>query len=247
MTLAVMSISSSLLAQAPQRTAGASVTNAPGATAQSPVFIVKTIPLRHLSSAEAMKLLSPYSTTPGGGVYDVAGVRAVTIRETAAVWQQITPVLERYDREPESVSVGFVIIRADTSGRTDPSLAGLDLTLRNVLRFTGYQAVSRPAVQVLEGAMAVQSFVVDKQPLRVMCSVERVNNDTNPATAELHISLSRSDTSGARRAVPPELNILSTSLTIPEGHTVVVGSGSDGATSLILAVQWKKGPIGKKD
>src|SRR4051794_37813089 len=127
MTLAVMSISSSLLAQAPQRTAGASVTNAPGATAQSPVFIVKTIPLRHLSSAEAVKLLSPYSTTPGGGVYDVAGVRAVTIRETAAVWQQITPVLERYDREPESVSVGFVIIRADTSGRTDPSLAGLDL------------------------------------------------------------------------------------------------------------------------
>ena len=36
----------------------------------------------------------------------------------------------------------------------DPSLAGLDLTLRSVLRFTGYQAVSRPAVQVLDGETA---------------------------------------------------------------------------------------------
>lgn len=221
--------------------------NVSDGSAMQPTFVVKTIPLRHLTSAEAVKLLSPYSTTPGGGVYDVPGVRAVTIRETAAVWLQITPVLERYDREPESVSVGFIIIRADTSGRTDPSLAGLDLTLRSVLRFTGYQAVSRPAVQVLEGEMSMQSFVVGQQPLRVVCTVERVNSDANPATAQLRVSLSRSDTSTARRATPPDLNIVSTSLTIPEGHTVVVGSGSDGASSLILAVQWKKGQIGKKE
>ena len=45
-------------------------------------FVVRTIPLHRLSSAEAVKLLTPYIQSPGGGVFEISSqIRAVTIRE----------------------------------------------------------------------------------------------------------------------------------------------------------------------
>src|SRR5262249_5300948 len=77
-------------------------------------LVVRTITLKHLSSLEAVKLLSPYSTTPGGGVYEVSpNVRAVTIRELPSVYNEMTNVLAKYDREAATVSLSFSLVRAD--------------------------------------------------------------------------------------------------------------------------------------
>jgi hypothetical protein len=75
-----------------------------------PPFTVKTVTLHHLISVDAVKLLVPYIQTPGGGVYDVPNVRAVTIREVPMVFDQMLSVLEKYDREPAMVVLNFQLV-----------------------------------------------------------------------------------------------------------------------------------------
>jgi hypothetical protein len=61
-------------------------------------FLVKTVPLHHLRSQDAVKLLSPYVQTQGGGVYEASAsssIRAVTIREIQTVFNEMMAVLER--------------------------------------------------------------------------------------------------------------------------------------------------------
>src|SRR5829696_10467830 len=74
-------------------------------------FVVKTVPLRHLTSAEAVKLLSPYSQSAGGGVYEVSSnIRAVTIREVQKIFAEMMTFLAQYDREPATVTSNFPLI-----------------------------------------------------------------------------------------------------------------------------------------
>jgi len=90
-------------------------------------FIVKTVPLHHLSSIEAVKLLSPYAQTAGGGVFEVSpNVRAVTIREVPKIFAEMMTVLGQYDRDPASVTLNFQLIAAENSNTRDPGVAGLD-------------------------------------------------------------------------------------------------------------------------
>ena len=63
--------------------------------------------LHHLSSAEAVKLLSPYSQTPGGGVYEVSRVHAITIRETPKIYADMMAVLTQFDRERANVTLNW--------------------------------------------------------------------------------------------------------------------------------------------
>src|SRR5262249_49414527 len=96
-------------------------------------FVVKTVPLHRLTSGEAVKLLSPYVQTPGGGVYEVSqNVRAVTIREVAKVYSDMVAVLMQYDREPGSVTLYFQLVAAESTTVRDPAVAGLDSLLRGV-------------------------------------------------------------------------------------------------------------------
>ena len=159
-------------------------------------------------------------------------------------------------RPSDTLNVGLVLIRADNSGRSDPSLGGLDSTLRGVLRFTGYRGVGAGGSIAFPGKTFDLTFIApdNKQPtdpdhiafskrLRVFCTVEQVNNDTSPATAQLRVTLSRVD-SATNRPVGPD--ILSAGLTVPEDHVVVIGAGTYGETALALTVRWRKGPFGKK-
>lgn len=213
---------------------------------QSGPLTVRTVPLRHLTSQEAVKLLSPYSTTPGGGVFDVPNVRAVTIRETAAIWQEMNAVLDRYDRESQTVWLNFTLIRADNSGARDKSLAGLDTVLRDVLKFTGYHAIYFSYIRAAEGNIASQTLMADGRPVQLLATVERVTSEGGSQSVELHVTLSKKDTQTASTATrgssattqlrPIDMNLLSTGLTIPMGHTVVIGTAADGARALILAV-----------
>src|ERR1043165_3368567 len=141
-------------------------------------FLVKTVPLRHLTSLEAVKLLQPYVATTGGGVYEVGtGVRAVTIREQAKPYAIMMRVLAQYDRDPTSVSLRFQLIAADNSGSRDQSVAGLDSVLRGVLKYSGYHLLTTAVVNVTERTVASQTLSAEGEPYRLLIDVSDLTSD----------------------------------------------------------------------
>jgi hypothetical protein len=146
----------------------------------------------------------------------------------------------------EPMTVGFTLIRADNSGYSDPSLGGLDSTLRSVLRFTGYRAVSSGFSRAQEGTTfdLTLGLNANKRTVRLFCTVEHVSYNGSPATAQLRIKLSPVDSVDPTHVLEPAL--LSAGLTIPEQQKVVVGSGDYEGGGLALVVTWRKGLPGQK-
>jgi hypothetical protein len=188
-------------------------------------FIVKTVPLRHLTSAEAVKLLSPYVENAGGGVYEVGqSIRAVTIRETMKPYMQMMQVLGQYDRDPATVTLNFQLVAADNSGQRDQAVAGLDSVLRGVLKFSGYRLLTTAVLNVGERATAQQSLSVGGVPYKLFVDVADITSDGANASIRMHVTLARSgvvEVNGLKSAEP---SVLSTGVTIPIGNTVVLGT-----------------------
>jgi hypothetical protein len=178
-------------------------------------------------------------------------IAALSLGIATSAFGQVTST----GRPSDTLVVSFALIRADNSGQSDPSLGGLDSTLRRVLRFTGYRGIGGAASLAFPGKTFDLTFVTAKPPIdprsiplskrvRVFCTVEHLTNDTSPATAQLRINLSSVDSATNRPAGP---DIFSAGLTIPENHVVVVGSGAYGDDALVLTVRWRKGSFSKKE
>ena len=206
-------------------------------------FIVRTVPLHHLSSQEAVKLLSPYVQTPGGGVYDVsANIHAVTIRETQAVFAEMTQVLERYDRDPATVILNFQLIAAENTNTRDPAVASLDTLLRTVLKFTGYRLLTTSVAAATEGQAVTQTLSADGDPLNLSVIIRELRTEGSDASVQLLVQL-------FRQAIPasaqnngigrPMSELFSTGVRVPIGQTVVLGtSAADGGQrAMILTVR----------
>jgi len=202
-------------------------------------FVVKTVPLHHLTSADAVKLLQPYVQTPGGGVYPApANIRAVTIREVPRIFSEMTTVLNEYDREAASITLNFQIISADHSTTRDASAAGLDSLLRGVLKYSGYHLLGTTMAPAAEGAHITQTLNAG-EPLSLAVDVSDIRVEGNDASVHLNVQLSRSlyQTGPNRVVVNPVL--LSTGVTVPIGQTVVLGTSAtdNGQRALILTVR----------
>lgn len=211
---------------------------------------VKTLPLHHLSNSDAVLLLTPY-VTGNGTVYPLgSSIHAVTVRGNAAAIADAERVLAQYDRSPTTVSLSFQLIGADNTTRRDASLAGIDSVLRGVLRFTGYHLLTVAMVNISEGANASQILTADGQDYRLSYEVTDISGTSADATVHVQVSLARTGVISNGR-VPAIL--LSTGVTIPIGHTVVLGSSADGASSsgetraLILTVRPQPASAGKPD
>jgi hypothetical protein len=201
---------------------------------------VKTVALHHLSSGEAMRLLSPYSVTPNGGVFEVPNVRAVTIREVPRVYNEMLGVLEKYDREPAAVVLNFQLVVAEPTNTRDPAVAGIDSLLRNVLKFSGYRLLGTAVATTGENHIVTQTIAGDSETLSLSVEVRDVRVDGNDASVTLHVALERP-------AVAPTTNsygharadLLSTGLTVPMGQTVLLGTSAseNGQRALILTVR----------
>jgi len=204
-------------------------------------FIVKTVPLHHLTSKEAMNLLMPYVRTNGGGVYEVSpNVRAVTIRETSKIYAEMMSVLGQYDREPATVTLSFALVAAENTNRRDPSLTGLDSLLRGVLKFSGYRLLSTSVANASERGYVVQKLTADGDPYTLDVEVEDLRVDGGDASVHLRVSLARDvvPMRGQTQGRPPT-NVLSTGVTVPLGQTVVLGTSAlgNGQRALILTVR----------
>jgi hypothetical protein len=204
-------------------------------------FVVKTVPLHHLTSQEAVKLLSPYTQTPGGGVYDVSSnIRAVTIREVPKVYSEMMTVLSQYDREPASVTLNFQLVAAENGPTRDPSVAALDSLLRSVLKFSGYRLLSTSVATASENGRISQTLSAGGEPLTLEVYLTDLRIEGNDASVHLNVSLGKpAIPATAQTAGQVPSQILSTGVTVPIGQTVVLGtSASDGGQrALILTVR----------
>jgi hypothetical protein len=216
-------------------------------------YIVKTLLLHHLSNSDAVLLLTPYVANRGG-VYPIGqSIHAVTVRGSPATIAEAERILAQYDRSPATISLNFQLIAADNSTKRDASLAGIDSVLRGVLKFTGYHLLTVAVVNVSEGSMTSQTLSADGQDYRLSCSLTDISGTNSDATVHVRVDLQRVGmiSVGGNRTVDPIL--LSTGVTIPIGHTVVLGSSAEGATAagegraLILTVRPQAAPRAKED
>jgi hypothetical protein len=214
-------------------------------------LVVKTVPLHHLTSAEAVKLLSPYSLSPGGGVFEVsAKIRAVTIRETPKIYAEMMAVLGQYDRDPASVTLNFQLIAAENTNTRDPGVAGLDSLLRGVLKYSGYRLLTTSVATASEGGYVTQTLSADGETFTLQVSVSDLRTDGNDASVHLNVALNRNagpvpssaSTTGERPVtvkMQGPFQVLSTGVTVPVGQTVVLGTSATdvGQRALILTVR----------
>jgi hypothetical protein len=195
-------------------------------------FVVKTVPLKHLSSAEAVKLLQPYVISPGGGVFEVStNVRAVTIRELAKPYTIMMRVLAQYDRDPTNVTLRFQLVAADNGGSRDPSVAGLDSLLRGVLKYSGYRLLTTAVVNITERSSAQQTLSAGGELYKLYVDVSEMASDNSGSSIKMHVSLTRTGAIEVNGVKSVDPTVLSTGVTIPIGNTVVLGTGVESIVS----------------
>ena len=219
-----------------------SVATRPPVKGEQP-FIVKTVSLHHLTSLEAVRLLSPYVQNPGGGVYEVSSnIRAVTIREVQAVFNEMQAVLDRYDRDPATIVLNFQLIAAENTNTRDPAVASLDTLLRSVLKFTGYRLLTTSVAAASEGQSVTQTLSADGDPLTLTVIIRELRTEGSDASVQLYVQLNRqsipasSQNNGVGR---PMSELFSTGVRVPIGQTVVLGTSAveGGQRAMILTVR----------
>jgi hypothetical protein len=112
------------------------------ASAQDPRDLsIRTFTLRNLRPEDAAKLLGPYVTSPGGGVFEAGSVGAITVRETFTTLTLIDSLLRTHDKTRAVVSMRFKLIAALDSSMRDPAIEDIDAELRKLFRFRGYELI----------------------------------------------------------------------------------------------------------
>ena len=220
----------------PQRSETEAATARQGATREGQL-VVKTVPLHHFTSIQAVRLLSPYVQTAGGGVFEVAsGVRAVTIREVPKILADMMTVLAEYDREPGTVTLSFQLVAAENTTTRDPAVASLDSLLRGVLKFSGYRLLGTSVATASENGRIAQTLSADGDALTLNVEVSDLRIEGNNASVRLDVDLWR-----APNQAKGQLGgkVLATGVTVPIGQTVVLGTSATegGQRALILTVR----------
>jgi hypothetical protein len=210
----------------------------------------KTIELKHMKPEEAISLLKPYLVNAGGSVTGVGTMPIVTIRDVSENIAKMEKVLAKYDHSPATIRLVFQLIEADTGPKLSnasnarPVASDLDATLRSVLRFTGYRLAAQGVATSGEDALIRQRFApadsisyftydisahvgairLSDATLLASAQTRAISNgqvivDTSATgSVALYVSLEK------RGPNKESDNVISTSLEVPLGHTVVLGT-----------------------
>ena len=212
---------------------------------QAPL-ITRTIPLHHLASVDAARLVSPYIRSPQGGVYEATAIRAVTVRETAETLARIDSLIRENDRSPTVLSFRFQLIAADDTPARDPAIDSLDTMLRSLFRYRGYHLLGQGTTtagesEVFSLTMAggddryeLTGEVVTVQPGGAGSNAPVIIIDGTPQSSSdrgsvrVRVRLGRV-ADGTYQGKPLQSEtLLTTGLTVPIGQTVVLGSAAPG-------------------
>lgn len=160
-----------------------------------------------------------YSLFPGG----------VTVRETNDNLEKIARVLEDFDRARPGVRLTFQIIEADGRTIADPQIAEIEAALRKLFRFDGYRLVAEAQVGALPGAESRQLIREGSRTFAIEAFVREIRLARRGGSVDLQVELEAS-------GLGP---VIQTSMSVPVGQTVVLGSARPeaGRAALILTVR----------
>lgn len=202
---------------------------------EGPSLETRTFEVRYLPTHRVDDLIAPYVFTEREGTPGMMSATegAVTVRETADNLDQIARVLEQYDRPNPTVRLHFQIIEADGSADADPAIADVERELRRLFRFDGYDLVAETQVTAIQGT-GVRQMVATRERedgFLIEGGVNEVRARGEEPTVSLDVQLSGSRTGP----------ILQTSVTVPAGHSIVLGTANtpqhEGALILVVRAE----------
>lgn len=199
---------------------------------------VRQYTVQTISAREAVSLLTPFVPfVEGGGVW-VSGssvISVIGVKRTLAVADS---VLRSYDHAPATLVLRFMLIAATDSAVRDPRIGEVDAELRGLLKFSGYRRLAEATSVVSEQqGFTSTASTTEFGEFTIAGTLKSVSAGRVGITIEL-----RGGTTGMMMGVPISPNVrqlLSTSLTVPLGQTVVLGTaaGDKGVQALILTVR----------
>jgi len=186
----------------------------------------RTFDIQHLDPGEVVAMIRPYvyeerAASPG----QVTAFRGgITVRETPENLDRIAQVIDEYDRPKPGVRLHFQLIEADGFEATDPRIADVRAALDELFRFEGYRLVAETQVAAMEGTGSTQIFEVGEREMYLRAGVDEVRGSGTSGSVLVSVDLSG--------GVP-----IQTSLAVPVGQTVVLGSSRARGTTMILTVR----------
>lgn len=191
----------------------------------------RTLEVHYLAQHQVEALIRPYvftdrETNPGM-MSSTEG--AVTVRETSDNLEKIERVLAEYDRPRPTVMLTFQIIEANGAAARDPAIAAVEEELRRLFRFEGYDLVAETQVAAIQGTGVRQVVGSAGRPDQFVIQTGVTEVRTGGETTTLTLDVRLDGVAGV---------ILETSVTIPAGHSVVLGTARapsfDGALILVV-------------
>lgn len=170
----------------------------------------RTFQLTNLEADEAYHLLEPYIYQDREGVPGMMSATddAITVRELPENLRRIEAVLAEFDRPLDGVRLNFMLIEADGFTGSDPAIADIEEELRKLFSFQGYRLAARAALQTVEDGFVSQ--VLGDRGYEVAGRIHRLDVDESGGSLTMEVELS---------------NLFTTTVSIPLGETVVLGSG----------------------
>jgi len=189
----------------------------------------RTFELSHLDPAQAQEMLEPYVEGGATNIRRSDRPRAVTVTASAERLEQIQDLLARYDVPAPNVQLRFQLIEANGFTTVDPAIADVEAALRDLFRFNGYRLVAESVISARMFSNTAQRLVgADGVSYSLVASVGSVASSGNSSSADISVELGAEGTG----------RILNTSVVVPGGQTVVLGSarpaGNRGALILVV-------------
>ena len=202
---------------------------------RGPELDTRTFQVQYLPSYQVEQLIRPYVFTDRAENPGTMSVTegAATIRETPDNLEKIQRVLAEYDRPKPTVMLTFQIIEADGASESDPAIAEVERELRRLFRFEGYDLIAETQVAAIQGTGIRQLVRPENARINfgIHTGVTEVRTSGEGTTLTLDVELG-ADGRGT---------ILQTSVTIPAGHSVVLGTaqtaGFEGALILVVRAE----------
>lgn len=173
----------------------------------------RTYDVAHMNPEQAAELVSPYVGGDEGSEMSIFG-QGITVRAVPEKLRQIEEVLRRYDRPEPGVRLHFQLIEADGPGETDPRISNVESALRDLFRFEGYRLLDEAQMGSVAGSRSTQVFRAGDREYGIEAWISDVRRNEEGGTARLSVEL--------RTALG---TVLETTMNVPMGQTVVLGSG----------------------
>ena len=196
----------------------------------NPQLETRTFQLDHISPGEASEIIFRQDSTvlimmerPGAPDRPNVGTH-IRVRGASEDLDRIARVLAEHDRPRPGLRLTFRLIEANGAAASDPAIADVEATLRNLFRFRGYRLVGEAVTAAAERQEINLWLGSQPERHRLRVTVYNLSGVGDGATLRLEVRL---------------IDNLETGLTIPVGKTAVVGSAQprSGKGTLILTVR----------